>query len=100
MKPYETFADFFDRHEMKEVHAQIDLLIKIALTTDCYEFDKFGQRAELFYLRDNLLKCLDAVFILAQKQRQIFFEEAEKKRQFFAQLELARVVKMEEIAGK
>ena len=93
MKPAETFADFFSCHEMKDIHSQFDLLIKIARTTDCGEFDKPGQRSELFYLRDNLLKCLDAVFILAEKQRQKFEQEAEKKRQFF--IDTAQVVRME-----
>ncbi len=65
MYPSEIFTVFFKGNDLMDVHSRIDLLFKIALTTDNGHFDKAKERKELFYFKEELLKCVDAARRLA-----------------------------------
>jgi len=64
MKPKEIFKDFFSLHELTETREQIELLVKIALTTNSGYYTESAERSDLFLLKEGLLECINAAYIL------------------------------------
>jgi hypothetical protein len=65
MYPSEIFTEFFQWYKLREVHTRIELLFKIALTTDNGNYDDPKEREELFFFKEELMKCIDAARRLA-----------------------------------
>jgi hypothetical protein len=68
MKPIHALTDFSASHGLDEVHTRIELLVKIAMITDNGYFDEVKERKDLYFFVDNLKRCLNAVYSLAEKQ--------------------------------
>jgi hypothetical protein len=65
MTPSESFTEFFQWFKLREVHTKIELLFKIALTTENGCFDSPEEREDLFFFKEELTKCIDAARRLA-----------------------------------
>jgi hypothetical protein len=72
MRPIDTLTDFSTSHGLDEIHARIELLVKIAMITDNGYFDKAEERKDLFFFIDNLKRCLSAVYLLSDRQHRHF----------------------------
>jgi hypothetical protein len=67
MRPIDTLTDFSTSHDLDEIHARIELLVKIAMITDNGHFDKAEERKDLFFFIENLKRCLSAAYSLAER---------------------------------